>query len=409
MALLLMQTMEQQTTAASASSSSASHLLPQALLATDITFNMFSPNWHIRHGAVMGMLHLLKAWTKVSASPSSAPTPGLWIKDILCRTLCLLTLDRFGDYTSPHKTIHPVRESAGQLLAFLGTLCDKSEVSKVVSALAWMRTASIWEVRHGSCVGFKYLKLTLPDLLGVCRPTLTSDVIASLLDSSDDVKMGAAQALVGMMMLKSHSNDIPTLAFKNAWNALLCTDEMSSHATDLLKLISLISRAPPGMQLIKGVDSTALFRFLDHSSSSVQIEGMKVRGGEERSHELTATILTTRTAQAWLTHDPNPFRDSLRSSQLLTSILNSVDLAPCFIATLTQKVFVSSRSNHQIEGAEGRRLNAARTGAFEVAVSKLKERGGDWDGRQAFVKVRFDEERKTARAKRQQYIAYSFN
>jgi hypothetical protein len=83
------------------------------------------------------------------------------------------------------------------------------------------------------------------------------------------------------------------------------------------------------------VDCTALFRFLDHNSSTVQIEGMK----------------------------------------LFASILVSVTLSPSFIASLMLKLFASSRSNHQIEGQEGRRLNIARTEAFKVAVSKMKEVG----------------------------------
>jgi hypothetical protein len=232
MALLLMRTMDQQ----SSSSSSPSHLLPQAVLATDMTFNMFSPNWHIRHGAVMGMLHLLKAWSTTASFSSSLPSPGLWVKDILARSLCLLILDRFGDFTSPHKTVHPIRESAGQLLAFLGTLCDSPEILNVNVALSWMRTKPIWEVRHGSCVGFKYLKLTQPKLLQSCHPGLIGDAVASLLDDSDDVKMGGAQILVGVMMFEKDSSEIPNAAFKNAWDALIVTDEMSSHATDLLKV-----------------------------------------------------------------------------------------------------------------------------------------------------------------------------
>ena len=186
-----------------------------------------------------------------------------------------------------------------------------------------------------SCVGFKYLKLTQPELLQSCHPGLVGDAVESLLDDSDDVKMGAAQILVGVMMLEKNNSEIPNVAFKNAWDALIATDEMSSHAADLLKLLSLISKSSVGIKLLGEVDCTALFRFLDHSSSTVQIEGMK----------------------------------------LFASILASVALPPSFIGSLMLKLFVSSRSNHQIEGQEGKRLNFARTEAFKVAVDKMKEVG----------------------------------
>mmetsp|Transcript_15267 Transcript_15267/g.31473 ORF Transcript_15267/g.31473 Transcript_15267/m.31473 type:complete len:678 (+) Transcript_15267:50-2083(+) len=341
MALLLMRTMERQTLT---SSGSTSHLLPQSLLATDIIFNMFSPNWHIRHGAVMGMLHLLKAWS--TPSTTSSPTPGLWVKDILCRTLCLLILDRFGDYTSPHRTVHPIRESAGQLMAFIGTIVEEKEIEMISSALSWMRMKTQWEVRHGSCVGFKYLKLTRSDLMLKYHPKLVPNAVEDLVDESDDVKMGAAQVLGGILMMEANNNEIPNLAFKNAWDALILTDEMSSHATDLLRLISLISNSTVGVRKLGGVNCSELFRFLDHTSSTVQIEGMK----------------------------------------LFSSILNSVDLPPAFMASLMLKLLESSRSNHQIEGVEGRRLNAARAEAFKVAVDKMKEKGLSWDGLEAFVK-----------------------
>lgn len=65
MALLLMKSMERSASSTSGSGA-ASHMLPQSLLATDLTFNMFSSNWHVRHGAVLGMLHLLRAFQTAS-------------------------------------------------------------------------------------------------------------------------------------------------------------------------------------------------------------------------------------------------------------------------------------------------------------------------------------------------------
>lgn len=107
------------------------HALPW--LAEHLSIRLFDRNWETRHGAVLGLTALFKvwrrrwrdAWTKAIAGWLDA-----WGEDVACRCLCLLALDRFGDY-SVGSMVAPVREVAGQLLALvlLGDLDEGSGAS----------------------------------------------------------------------------------------------------------------------------------------------------------------------------------------------------------------------------------------------------------------------------------------
>ena len=92
---------------------SASHKNPQTLLATELLYRMFDADWTKRQGAIMGILALLKAWQ----GSCNTTTFGSWPQDILTRCVCILALDRFGDFGE--NMVAPVRQVAGQLLAAL--------------------------------------------------------------------------------------------------------------------------------------------------------------------------------------------------------------------------------------------------------------------------------------------------
>jgi len=65
------------------------------------------------------------------------------------RTLCLLVLDRFGDY-SASKASAPGREAAAQLLQELAGNLDFISRRKVVVQLLRVSGMDSWHVRHGA-------------------------------------------------------------------------------------------------------------------------------------------------------------------------------------------------------------------------------------------------------------------
>ena len=80
-----------------------------------------------------------------------------WHADCVIRLLCVLALDRFGDWAGGAKVTAPVRETAAQALSVLLRAMDADGATQVAEALL---TTQEWEVRHGALLGLKYLLAT---------------------------------------------------------------------------------------------------------------------------------------------------------------------------------------------------------------------------------------------------------
>jgi hypothetical protein len=128
-ALLVMEMQQQQEH--DGSGAATSHKNPQTLLATELIFRMFDPSWHVRHGACLGILSLLRAWKGIVGHGAF----GMWPLDIMARCLCVLSLDRFGDYSGAtvgddddggESVVAPVREVAGQVLSILWSMAGSN-------------------------------------------------------------------------------------------------------------------------------------------------------------------------------------------------------------------------------------------------------------------------------------------
>ena len=79
-----------------------------------------------------------------------------WLEDTSLRLLCVLALDRFGDFISD-QVIAPVRETTAQALGSLAKLMEPSQVESVVAVLLQLLEQNEWETRHGGLLGLKYL------------------------------------------------------------------------------------------------------------------------------------------------------------------------------------------------------------------------------------------------------------
>ena len=205
------------------------HKRPQTLLATELIYRMFDPDWFIRHGAFLGTLSLLKAWniqqcfsssssSSCGGSKSNHEKMGRWPEDILVRSLSVLVLDRFGDFSScggggdgsnnngssrfsamnveataasfhGGMVVAPVREIAAQLLGLVVSHSPKHVqkdtfwlLKRMSSRIMSSKGTGIarnfvrqqdtvttsdcnavdsWEVRHGALLGIKYLTAAL--------------------------------------------------------------------------------------------------------------------------------------------------------------------------------------------------------------------------------------------------------
>ena len=256
------------------------HKHPQTVLANDLIFNTFHPCWNVRHGSLLGLLSLLKSWKCTRARPhrlreegKEEEAFGKWPQDILARCLCILALDRFGDYSGTSiisminldstlqdengkfqggESVAPVRETAAQVVSLLVSMSPpQMEIQKqscqVLEKL--VEYEQEWEVRHGAMLAFKYIVV-----IGVtpCWDLIPNAAMHGLRDTNDDVRGASAQILTCLLdKVKKERDDESngvwnmtpqeciTRHLKPMWDAMKVLHSASSCAFDLLHLFTL--------------------------------------------------------------------------------------------------------------------------------------------------------------------------
>lgn len=173
--------------------------------------DIFDPNWEVRHGAAMAIREVIRvqgAGAGRLEGKSRAENNILnrkWLDDLACRLLCVLMLDRFGDYISDN-VVAPIRETVGQTLgALLSQLPSRSVVSvyrclyRIVMQTDLNLDRPIWEVCHGGMIGLRYLVAVRKDLLvkdAKLMDGVLEAVMKGLSDFDDDVRAVSAATLV---------------------------------------------------------------------------------------------------------------------------------------------------------------------------------------------------------------------
>ncbi|CAB9497368.1 CHD3-type chromatin-remodeling factor [Seminavis robusta] len=287
-ALLVLEMKREQT---SDSAISLTHNNPQILLATELLFRLFDPTWYIRHGALMGLLALLKAWHGNNTCTSAF---GAWPHDILVRCLCVVLLDRFGDYSGTTTStsnaqsgsvVAPVRETAGQLVSMVWHMAPESIQKETLQALYRLASqdnekSTDWEVRHGALVALKYICTVQVTGKSATRTFVEeiAQVASNCLqdEESDDVQSVAAQILAMAFSGDDSIHDPQILTI--VWTALQKTRRVSSSLLDLITLCSLILEHRNSD--LEGMDGgpSMLFVFggyVDHDLASVRIAALR--------------------------------------------------------------------------------------------------------------------------------------
>lgn len=130
-----------------------------------------------------------------------------WIEDCIVHLVCVLALDRFGDYVSDQvstkqlrrsklgmaavwhvgtvvcrpcgvtacwseQVVAPVRETAAQALGAASRALPESKVPKLVALLCQLQEQADWSVRHGGLLGIKYLLAARHELAPSLLPTV---------------------------------------------------------------------------------------------------------------------------------------------------------------------------------------------------------------------------------------------
>lgn len=252
---------------------------PLEWFADELMNDLFSPLWEVRHGAATGLREVVKLHGTCAGKAASMPSTWLetanqsWLEDLSLRLICVLALDKFGDFVSD-QVVAPVRETCAQALGSVFNAMLEDKISKSLTVLVQLLQRPEWEARHGGLLGLKYLLAIRQDLTRHLLPTVFQPIFNRLKDSMDDVSAVAAAALVPVkdVLIECLPEAISTtLTF--LWDALLDIDDLTSSTSSILMLLSsLLSFVNQ-----KDCDKTSLsvliprlWPFLGHSVSSVR-------------------------------------------------------------------------------------------------------------------------------------------
>ncbi|XP_023528568.1 TATA-binding protein-associated factor BTAF1 [Cucurbita pepo subsp. pepo] len=163
-----------------------------------------------------------------------------FLQDCAIRLLCILLLDRFGDYVSD-QVVAPVRETCAQALGAVFKYMHPSLVNETLNILLQMQFRQEWEVRHGSLLGIKYLVAVRKELLHDLLSRILPACKAGLEDPDDDVQAVAADALIpaasSIVSLKGQTLHLIVMLL---WDILLDLDDLSPSTSSVMNLLAEI-------------------------------------------------------------------------------------------------------------------------------------------------------------------------
>ncbi|XP_043695072.1 TATA-binding protein-associated factor BTAF1-like isoform X1 [Telopea speciosissima] len=163
-----------------------------------------------------------------------------FLQDCAIRFLCVLSLDRFGDYVSD-QVVAPVRETCAQALGAALKYMHPSLVHETLNILLQMQCRPEWEIRHGSLLGIKYLVAVRRELLHDLLGCVLHACKAGLEDPDDDVRAVAAEALIpAATAIVSLNGEILHSIVMLLWDILLDLDDLSPSTSSVMNLLAEI-------------------------------------------------------------------------------------------------------------------------------------------------------------------------
>lgn len=249
---------------------------------TKLYLDLFSPRWEVRHGSATSLRELLKSHidgggrSTTQTSLEMEESHAEWLEDGALRILCVLALDRFGDFVSD-QVVAPVRETCAQVLGTILKQMPIELVHKTVEILQKFIKQKDWEVRHGGILGIKYMVVVREDLIQTFLPLIIKDILNGLLDKADDVSAVSALALIPIatQLPKLLSPKQVSYILSLVWDLLVeHQDELSSACNSFMGLLAAILSLPNSSQWIEMESMSLLiprlWPFLSHSTSSVR-------------------------------------------------------------------------------------------------------------------------------------------
>lgn len=212
---------------------------------------LFETRWESRHGAAIGLRHILMP----HAESAGRFMPGLlgqqqnasWLEDICCRLLCVLAMDRFGDFVGD-AVVAPVREAAAMTMGASTRPMSFEATRRLIDKVFYLLDtdkSTQWEVRHASFLGSRYVLAVKEEMAEEILNQRFDSILKGLRDQDDDVRAVAAEAILPVVpnLVKFMPKRVPHLV-ATLWDALLDLDDISASTSSIMRLLSQITSHP---------------------------------------------------------------------------------------------------------------------------------------------------------------------
>ena len=276
----------------------------------DLVFEVFDAHWEARQGAAAALFAVLQSVVgRGSRGPSSAAAGSDGggtaaamrlseqpiLVDCACRSLCLLALDRFGDFSSG-ASVAPVREVVAQIVGFCAAHLPVSTVAVLVPQVLVLCRQQLWHIRHGGFVAMHHIlsvlsRHALPQADSSRCSSWGREVVevaacAVAEDDSEDVRRLACRVLTTIIANHAAFTALEVLPLQQvvdaSWQRLQGLDDLSVDAGATLQLYSTAlthfeetatgsSTAERREQLQQSL-LVCVTRFMHHSEVSVRRE-----------------------------------------------------------------------------------------------------------------------------------------
>ncbi|KAK9809358.1 hypothetical protein WJX73_008453 [Symbiochloris irregularis] len=297
--------------------------------------------WEVRHGAAVGLREVLRsqafaAGVHADASPdpsgwmvpggqgcialqpaspaaaaSSAAANAAWLEDCIVHLLCVLTLDRFGDYGSD-QAVAPVRETVGQALGLAARALPAPQMQATAAILCQLAGASEWDVRQGGLLGLKFLlAATQADQAAALLLAALPAALHALQGKDDEVRAVAAEALLpvaGLLVQGEAGSQEHLLSV--LWGVLADVDELSACTGSVMQLLSQLHCL--GATLHKSTANLVLEADSCILQASHNLWALLLHNGAGHLHSLAPDIIA-----GWVELASTPVGQALRASLLL--------------------------------------------------------------------------------------------
>ena len=269
---------------------------PLARTCENLAYSLFAPRWEERHGAAAALREVLRTHAASAAVPAPPPRSitvepdttaraakrnAAWLEDAAVRLLCVLSLDRFGDYVGDG-VVAPVRETGAQALGAGLLPLPPVAVEAVVSTILVLLRRPEWEVRHSALLALRYVLAARDALASRLLPAALPAATNALNDKDDDVRGAAAEALLpASRHLPSHAEFPPLLS--GLWSLLGRLDDpdllTSPSNVPVMRLLSALyvlpetQQTPPLLQKGSKLKDVVpfLFPFAAHPIAGVRL------------------------------------------------------------------------------------------------------------------------------------------